>query len=244
VVSRLPDHQTPHQPGSLIEVAMLAASSNRSWRFARGFIAAAGALLIASCAVKDPPDLATIRKETALPVPLGFTTVGPTPGLVAGGWIASFGDDQLTAAVAEGIARNPDLQSGAARVEAAMLSAKLAGAKLWPSVDVIAKGGGKLSGDGSGLQGGVLSVNWELDLWGRVRYGRAATDAQALSAEADFEYARQSLAALVAKSWFLATEAGLQVAAARETIRGSEELVRLAGDRARVGVGGQEDIYV
>ena len=88
-------------------------------------------------------------------------------------------------------------------------------------------------GDGSGIQGGVLTATWELDLWGRVRYGRAASAAQAASAQADFEYARQSIAALVAKSWFLATEAGLQVEAARETIRASEELVRLADDRAR-----------
>ena len=48
----------------------------------------------------------------------------------------------------------------------------------------------------------------------------------------------------MAKSWFLATEAGLQVEAARETIRASEELVRLADERARVGVGNQEDVFV
>ena len=121
----------------------------------------------------------------------------------------------------------------AARVEQAQLHAKLAGAKLWPSVDLLARGGGKLSGDGSGIQGGVLSATWELDLWGRVRYGRAASAAQAASAQADFEYARQSIAALVAKSWFLATEAGLQLEVARETIRSNEELVRLA-DRPSV----------
>ena len=125
-----------------------------------------------------------------------------------------------------------------------MLHAKLAGAKLWPSVDLLARGGGKLSGDGSGLQGAVLSAVWEVDLWGRVRYGRAASAAQAESAQADFEYARQSIAALVAKSWFLAIEAGLQLEAARETIRASEELVRLADDRTRIGVGGQEEVFI
>ena len=108
---------------------------------------------------------------------------------------------------------------------------------------MLARGGGKLSGDGSGIQGGVLSANWELDLWGRVRYGRAASVAQAASAEADFAYARESIAALVAKSWFLATELGLQAEAARDTIRANEELVRLAGDRARIGVGNEADVY-
>src|SRR6185436_4657526 len=107
------------------------------------------------------------------------------------------------------------------RVEQAQLHAKLAGAKLWPSVDLLARGGGKLSGDGSGLQGGVLTANWEIDLWGRVRYGRAAAAADAASTEADYEFARQSLAAQVARAYFLATEASLQAEVARRTIQDS-----------------------
>jgi multidrug efflux system outer membrane protein len=149
----------------------------------------------------------------------------------------------LTAAVAEALEHNADLRAGAARVEQARLYAQLAGAKLYPSVDVLARGGGKLSGDGSGIQGGVLTASWELDLWARVRAGRAASAAQAASAQADFDYARQSIAALVAKTWFLAIEAGLQIEAARETIRASEELVRVSDDRFRIGVGGQEDAF-
>ena len=203
------------------------------------------ATLVAGCALKAPPDAAAVR-EQALPtlaVPAQWTAAGAGAGTPADNWLATFGDEQLVAAVIEAIAHNADLRVGAARVEQAQLYAKLAGAKLYPSVDLFARGGGKTS-DGSGLKGAVLAATWELDLWGRVRYGRAASAAQAASAEADFEYARQSIAALVAKSWFLATEAGLQIEAARETIRGSEELVRLAGDRVRVGIGGEEDVFV
>ena len=221
----------------------------RRWLHATAAPLATGlvaALMMAGCALKSPPDAAAI-KEQALPtlqIPAAWTAAGAGAGAPADNWLASFNDEQLAAAVIEAIAHNADLRVGAARVEQALLYAKLAGAKLYPSVDLLARGGGKLSGDGSGIQGGVLTATWEIDLWGRVRYGRAASAAQAASAEADFEYARQSIAALVAKSWFLATEAGLQVEAARETIRGSEELVRLAGDRVRIGVGGQEDVFV
>ena len=146
------------------------------------------ATMVAGCALKKPPDAAAI-KEQALPglqTPAQWTAPGAGAGAVADNWLAEFHDDQLTAAVAEAIAHNADLRVGAARVEQAQLYAKLAGAKLYPSVDVLARGGGKLSGDGSGLQGGVLSATWELDLWGRVRYGRAASAAQAASAEAGF----------------------------------------------------------
>jgi NodT family efflux transporter outer membrane factor (OMF) lipoprotein len=202
--------------------------------------------MVSACALKAPPDAAAVKEQAlpALQTPAQWTATGVGASTAADNWVASFQDDQLAAAVAEAIAHNADLRVGAARVEQAQLLAKLAGARLYPSVDLLARGGGKLSGDGSGIQGGVLTANWELDLWGRVRYGRAASAAQATSAEADFEYARQSIAALVAKSWFLATEAGLQVEAARESIRANEELVRLAGDRVRIGVAGQEDVFV
>ena len=124
-------------------------------------------------------------------------------------WLADFRDDTLTAAVAEAIAHNTDLRVAAARVEQAVLYARLAGAKLYPSVDLLARGGGKMSGDGSGLQGGVLSRELGARPLGPGEYGRAAAAADAASAQSDFEFGRQSIAALVAKSWFLATEAGL-----------------------------------
>ena len=144
----------------------------------------------------------------------------------------------------EAIAHNADLRIAAVRVETANLYAKLAGAKLWPSVDLVARGGGQMSGDNSGLQGGALSLSWEIDLWARVRKGRAAAAADAASTAADYEFARQSLAAAVARNWFLAVEAGLQAEAARGALQSGEELVRVAETRSRVGVGNDEDIYI
>jgi outer membrane protein, multidrug efflux system len=214
----------------------------------RGSALAAGILSImtSACVLKDPPDIATIKQE-ALPtvqVPLQWTAMGAGAGNVSDNWLVTFQDDQLTAAVIEAIAYNADLRVGAARVETALLYAKLAGAKLYPSVDFLARGGGKMSGDSSGLQGAALTLSWELDLWGRVRYGRAAAAADAASTQADFEYARQSIAALVAKSWFLATEAALQGDVARGAIGDGQELVRLAETRSKIGVGNEEDVFV
>jgi multidrug efflux system outer membrane protein len=199
-----------------------------------------------ACVLHKPPEAAEIRQEAmpTLQVPPQWTAAGAAAGTVPDNWLVTFRDDQLTAAVVEAIAHNADLRVGAARVEQALLYAKLAGARLYPSVDLLARGGGKMSGDNSGLTGAALNVTWELDLWGRVRYGRAAASADAASAQADFEYARQSIAALVAKSWFMVVEAGLQAEIARGTIRDDEELVRLAETRSKVGVGNDEDVYV
>jgi multidrug efflux system outer membrane protein len=87
-----------------------------------------------------------------------------------------------------------------------------------------------------------LFVNWEVDLWGRVRAGAAAADAQYASVSLDAEYARQSIAAQVAKGWFLATEARLQKGLADETVAASTRLVGLTQDRLRVGVGDEYDM--
>jgi len=199
-----------------------------------------------ACALKKPPDAAAIQ-EDALPsvkVPDKWVAPGSAAGTVADNWLVTFHDDQLNATVAEAIVNNADLRVAATRVEQAILYARLAGATLYPSVDLFARGGGKMSGDNSGLQGAALSLTWELDLWGRVRYARAAATADAGAAQADFEFARQSIAATVARSWFLATEAGLQLEVARQTVIRGEDLVRLAQTRSKVGVGNDEEIEI
>jgi NodT family efflux transporter outer membrane factor (OMF) lipoprotein len=217
-------------------------------RVRRSAIVLAVSALLASpaCILKKPPDAATIQKE-ALPTvetPGAWKAPGVGSGAISDNWLSTFRDEQLNAAVAEAILHNADLRVAAARVEQAVLYAKLAGARLYPSVDILARGGGKMSGDNSGLTGALLTATWELDLWGRVRYGRAAAAADASAAALDFEYARQSLAALVARSWFLVTEAGLQAEVARGTIRDGESLVSFAETRAKVGVGNDEDVFV
>jgi len=94
-----------------------------------------------------------------------------------------------------------------------------------------------MSGDSTGLQGVGLFASWELDLWGRVRAEARASSFQYESAKLDAEYARQSLAALVVKSWILAVESRLQKAQAEASLKAAEELASLTRDRLRVGSG-------
>src|SRR5687768_3656563 len=199
---------------------------------------------LAGCALKAPPERDRIGKE-ALPnlqVPERWADPAGVAGAVSSAWLAAFNDPQLDALVREALAHNPDLQIAAARVEQAASFVKVAGATLYPQVSALARGGGALSGDSSGLEGAGIFANWELDLWGRVRAGRASARDQHGSAELDAEYARQSLAALVAKSWFLATEARLQKANAEEMAAASEKQLGLTQDRLRVGRGDEYDV--
>src|SRR5439155_18753450 len=78
--------------------------------------------------------------------------------------------------------------------------------------------------------------------WGRVRATARATELQYESAQLDAEYARQSIAALVAKGWILAVEARLQRSIAEAALKSGEELVGLTRDRLRVGNGDEYDV--
>src|SRR6185369_7491244 len=202
------------------------------------------------CALLPPPDSAETRRDALpnflLPGQWFSKRVPPVaaPDVVGDGWLATFNDPQLDALVREALAHNPDLRVAAARVEQAAGYAKLAGATLYPQVNIMARGGGKTSSDGSGLQGVGIFLSWELDLWGRVRSDREAARFQYESTVLDTEYARQSIAALVAKSWFLATEARLQKALAEEMVTASERMVSLALDRQRVGRGDDYDVSI
>ena len=199
---------------------------------------------LAGCALKAPPQPDEIRTQ-ALPnltVPAQWAEKGGAAAAVANGWLATFNDQQLEALVRDALLYNPDLQVAAARMEQAAGYVRLAGATLYPQVNLLARGGGALSGDSSGLEGVGAFASWELDLWGRVRAGREAAQLQYVSVTLDAEYATQSLAAMVARSWFLATEARLQKAAAEEMLRSAERLASLVRDRQRVGKGDEYDV--
>lgn len=203
------------------------------------------ALALAGCALKAPPDAAEVRKE-ALPntqVPSAWTAKGRAMGAVADDWLAGFKDPALDALAREALAYNPDLRIAATRVEQAEGYAKAAGATLYPAVQVLGTESGK-AGGGGGLTFIGLFANWELDLWGRVRAGREAATLQYQATDLDLAYARQSIAAAVAKGWFLATEARLQRTIAAEMVRSAERLVSLAQDRQRVGAGSEFDLAV
>jgi NodT family efflux transporter outer membrane factor (OMF) lipoprotein len=200
--------------------------------------------VVAGCALQAPPQADEILPQ-ALPnltVPAQWAEKGGAAEAVANGWLATFNDRRLEALVRDAILYNSDLRVAAARMEQAEGYVKLAGATLYPQVNLLARGGGAMSGDSSGLEGVGVFVNWELDLWGRVRAGREAAQLDYVSAALDTEYATQSIAAMVAKSWFLATEARLQKATAAEMLLSAERLASLARDRLRVGKGDEYEV--
>jgi NodT family efflux transporter outer membrane factor (OMF) lipoprotein len=69
-----------------------------------------------------------------------------------------------------------------------------------------------------------------------------ATKDQLAASQSDYKYARQSLVATLAKSWFLATEATLQRDIATQAVASASALLQLARTRAEIGVGSELDV--
>lgn len=172
-------------------------------------------------------------------------------------WISRFKDSRLQKMVDEALANNRDLRAAAARRDQALQQARIAGAAGLPSADLSFGGnrqkqnfiGFPVGGPGA-EPGGVfsntfnqfnlnLAVNWELDIWGRIRAGQAAATAEAEAAEQEIRAAQTSLAGQIASTWFSLCEAREQVALASE----AESLFRQTAEavRDRFARGQQED---
>src|SRR6201981_896049 len=68
------------------------------------------------------------------------------------------------------------------------------------------------------VYGIAAGAAWEADVWGRIRSKKAAAKAESEALEADYEFARQSLAAGVARADFTTMDAPQQEASAQKTL--------------------------
>ncbi len=169
-----------------------------------------------ACSLTTPPQRSEVL-ERALPttaIPEGWQQAGSLSGDVGDNWLAHFADPQLNSAVAEALANNPDLRQAASIVLIVAQSINLAEAQLLPQI------GGELGETKTRSEdlrtdqwksNNAHKVNvvlaWELDIWGRLRAQKAAAQANYAAAALDYAYARQSLAATTARSWFAAVQA-------------------------------------
>lgn len=209
--------------------------------------AVAAALLAAGCALQSPPDHDELVKRE-------LPNLKTPPTWVAGGtdnkavddtsadWLMTFNDPQLNTLADEALRYNADLRAAAARVEAAQASVRITDGALYPSVGLTARTSGKGTGDSGQLSGLIVSASWELDVWGRVRYGQRAAALGLAASQADYQFARLSIVATLAKSWFLATEALQQQRLVADSTAAATQLQALAEQRVRIGVGSDVEV--
>ncbi|MEM7003385.1 MAG: efflux transporter outer membrane subunit [Pseudomonadota bacterium] len=192
------------------------------------------------------PDLPALT-EPALPEPpTAWQTAQQSLGEVEVGWIAEINDPALLALVSEAQQNNRNLQAAEAGVRRAFSLVRQARAALLPGVNYSAAAaqGGRVADSASDNYSSGLSLNWELDIWGRVRASRNAAQYSAESAQADFVFAQYSLAAAVAQAYFVAIEAALLEEVSAKSLNALQETVRIVESQREVGAADAFDEFL
>lgn len=215
----------------------------------RGMLLACSiAVALSACAHLDAPDPGTTYEKAmrGTEVPSRWAASDESQqAAFQPSWIG-FGDSgELAALIAEALEHNRDLQAAATRVESARLLSELAGARLKPNVDL----NGRYSTDATELpqaQGylsmSMVQMSWELDLWGMARAGIKSEEANLRSVSADYAYARESIAAAVARAWLLVIEGQQQQELAQRLEDDAREYAQLLATSQRIGKASELDV--
>jgi NodT family efflux transporter outer membrane factor (OMF) lipoprotein len=221
-------------------------------------IIACAATLLSGCMLG--PNYA--RPETETPAAYkeaqGWKTAQPRETEPRGPWWTVFNDPQLDALLGQVEVSNQTIKAAEARVREARALTQQAQAAYFPIVTANAsatRGGGRATIGGStdvsggGVGGAVrnsynvsLDVNWEIDLWGRVRRTVEAGEATAQASLADLEAAKLSAQAQLAEDYFLLRAQDAQIRLLTETVDAYQKSLQLTRNQYAVGVAARADV--
>jgi len=205
-------------------------------------------LLLSSCAIKKEVPHNTIIHETfndSTFIPDHWISNADTDK-VSDNWLKTFNDPVLDSIVAEAIRNNFDLKGAASNVEIAQQNIIVVSSKMKPRVGLdLAYSGLVDDNQNTSYYESTKAfalVSWEPDIWGKIRTQEAEAIARYQATALDYEYARQSLAATVAKSWYLAVEASQIVALFENVVSLQKEIVELVNIKKELGKVGDLDV--
>ncbi|MEY4564213.1 MAG: hypothetical protein RLZZ618_3490 [Pseudomonadota bacterium] len=226
---------TSSSPSATLTVA----STSSLPPFRRVAVVLAAVLMLAGCATKVD------NTQPALALPATWSEGVPTAATarLEREWWRSFRSEELVRLVDEAQAGSTDLMIAAERVKQAELAARLAGASLFPQVDVGADTGERFTATpGSGntqttrFTSAAISASYEIDLWGRVAATVRGSEATLLGSRYDLETARLSLTTGVANAYFQVISLRMRLVVARENLAIAERVQGIVEARYRNGV--------
>jgi NodT family efflux transporter outer membrane factor (OMF) lipoprotein len=219
-------------------------------------------LLIAGCKVgpnyKQPAAITAPAFKEA-PADTSSANDGWRPGqpsdqTLKGDWWRMYQDTELDALEAQVNDANQTLKIAEANFRSARAAIGFARSSEAPTVGVGASAQtmresanepyfySNLANNGGGDFTLPLDLNYEIDLWGRIRRGVTAARAQAQASAADMESVRLSLHAELATDYFGLRSADGQEKLLDDTIKAYEDAVQLTRDRFNGGLAVTSDV--
>jgi hypothetical protein len=174
----------------------------------------------------------------------------PAPALDS--WWKGFNDPELTRIVNRALAQNLDLAAAMARIQTARAAANYAGARELPEGGAYAQAerlhqslNSPLGVLGSTVPGYArnqtltdvgIDASWEIDLFGGLRRGAEAADAEAQAAEAEGAGVRISVVAEAADAYFRVRGAQQRIAIAQRQVDNNTQLLQIVRWRFNDGL--------
>ena len=210
------------------------------------------AVLLSSCAVG--PDYKRRAVELPGEAPSAFKenrdwkVAEPRDALPRDKWWEVFGDAELNALIEQIDINNQNLKIAEARFRQAQALPQSSRAGFFPTLGLsssatrsgsAASRGGNNVGNNYNLS---ANLNWELDLWGRIRRQNEANDSSAQASAADLGAARLSAQADLAVNYFQLRVNDAQQQLLNDTVSAYAKSLELTRNRYAVGVAGRVDV--
>ena len=184
----------------------------------------------------------------------GWKPVEPSDTRLKGDWWTLFHDARLNELETQVDTANQTLKSAEANFRAARAQIGYARSSeaptigVGPSISTVRNSANQpyfpstLANNGEGNFSLPVDLNYEIDLWGRVRRGVTSAREQAQASDADLENARLSLHAELALDYFGLRAADAQEKLLDDTVKAYESAVQLTRDRYEGGAAPQSDL--
>ena len=226
-------------------------------------LASVALLLLCGCMVgpkyvKPSTPLAPAYKEVnpdASGENASWQVAQPADAAQRGEWWKIFGDEQLNTLEPQVAADNQDLKAADARFREARALIRFNHASLYPTVGAIPSAGGvrestnqpyfnvsSARGDGVGNIELPFDLNYEIDVWGRVRRTVSAAREEAQASAGDRQTILLTLQAELAVDYFEARSADAQEKLLNDTVQYYEEAYRITNNRFEGGVAPKSDV--
>jgi NodT family efflux transporter outer membrane factor (OMF) lipoprotein len=208
--------------------------------------------------VKPPVPLTPAYKEAtpdAYKENANWQMAQPADAAQRGQWWKIFGDAELNLLEPQVAANNQDLKAADARFREARALIRFNHASLYPTVGVAPFAGGLREstnrpyfnvtgsrGNGVGDIQLPVDLNYEIDVWGRVRRTVSAAREEAQASAGDRQTVLLSLQAELAVDYFEARSADAQEKLLNDTVKYYEEAYRITNNRFEGGVAPKSDV--
>lgn len=214
----------------------------------RACVTGALALVVAGCAAVGPDYVAPVPDAPAAwrRGDVAVASVQPVGDLSR--WWQRFGDATLSELVEQALRGNTDLRSAQARLREARARRALAGAAFYPSATASGSAGSNKSSSeiGSGntteLYSAGFDASWEPDVFGGVRRGREAAQADLQASAANLYNTQVTLVAEVARNYVELRAFQARLAIARNNLASQAETLQLTEWRAQAGLVSSLDV--